>query len=316
MTPRLSGCAAAALGAGALVTLLASSAFAAVQTPCVRARVVPRVASVPANLPAFGYAVTQPTPMDIQLVKKSGTAPGPVTVTLGGAPVDGYTKVNLSSALEVGASYEMTIGGQCSYAATPDPGPFTFTVAAAAPLPTALATLSGTPTASTKDFGTTQFTIDATFKLDASMTPWASVYELLAVVDGKLVATKSTIASGDAKITATGWCDGSAPSSHTLALRARLPFTATLETAPASLTFDCPPPRVNGPTGTPINPSIPAVDGGGASSSTSSSGATPTNTSSSGGTFTCAAAPHERQSSRLALGMLLLGAVALRRRRA
>lgn len=145
------------------------------------------------------------------------------------------------------------------------------------------------------------------FTLDPAMKPWASIYKLNVVVDGQVVPTKVTLspAYDSATVTANGWCDAklSSTTSHTLQLRARLPFAATLDSDPVAATFTCPASTVttlpNDPAASPG--AVPAA--GGPSSTTSNAG--------SGG---CSAAPIRGASPFAALAVLLgVGLLARRR---
>ncbi len=317
---------------GAMV-LASAHAWAVAAPPCVAAKMYPSAAVIPANLPGFGYTALAAQASDVHLFKTTGGAPTTeVPVTL--AVTDGLVKITPTTPLIAGQSYELQYAPFCNNSITPNPGPYKFAAAAEAPLPTKIGTLQGTPSFTTKDFGTTQVTITATYLIDPEMKPWAAVYELFTVLDGKQLGTKATLSGTDSvQVNATGWCDASsaATQQHSLQLRAKLPFATTLETASAPLTFSCPAPNINTPLGTnpPVTPGGPttvptATSGGGSSSGNGNpkpSGTTSSGGSSSGSTFSCASAPvpsarSETTSAAALAGVaIVLGALSRRRRR-
>lgn len=307
--------------AGALA-ITAGSAFAMAPPPCMPAAMAPNASNIviPANIPGFGYTAVKAAEKDVHLFSTTGTQ---VELGVNVGPVEGqYIKVAPKTALVPGTAYRLEYDAFCSFGGTPTK-PLTFTAGAEAPLPTKLADLVGAPTATTKDFGTTQYSVVATFTVAAEMKPWLDVYQVALSVDGKLVPTTRAPGAADSfTATATGWCDATnaATKTHAVQLKARLPFAPSVETAVTQLTFDCPAPKITssppytGPTGGPA--------GGG-----SSSGSSPTNpTGGGGGTSTpgtsdsggCAIAGIPGAASPLALGAVALGiaaAVSRRRRR-
>ena len=299
----------------------ATSAFAMAPPPCMPAAMAPNVSNIviPANIPGFGYTAVKAAEKDVHLFSTTGTQ---VELGVNVGPVEGqYIKVAPKTALVPGTAYRLEYDPFCSFGATPAK-PITFTAGAEAPLPTKLADLVCAPTVTTKDFGTTQYSIVATFTLAAEMQPWLDVYQVALSVDGKLVPTTRAAGAADSfTATATGWCDATnaATKTHAVQLEARLPFAPSVETAVTQITFDCPGPKITtsppytGPTGGPA--------GGG-----SSSGSNPTNPTSSGGSSTpgtsnsggCAIADVPGAASPLPLGAVALGiaaAVSRRRRR-
>jgi hypothetical protein len=246
--------------------VISTAASAAPAMPCAPASVTPHAASIPANLPAFGYTAVNATANDIHLVTKSGT-PGEIALTLG-RTVDGYLEVKPSTPLTPGTAYELQFQAFCSYGAYPAE-PLAFVAAPEAPLPTKLGDVASAPTVSLKDYGTTQVSIAATYTLADEMKPWASVYELGIAFDGKVIETHPTVNGGVVQIAATGWCDAAsaALSKHTIQLQAHLPFAPPVAVAASTLDFTCPPPSINTP---PNDPATPPT--GNASSSSGASG--------------------------------------------
>lgn len=243
---------------------IASVVWAAPRAPCVHARVTPAAASIPANLPAFGYTALNAQPSDVHLVATSGTKIE-IPLTLG--PVEGsFLRVAPTTPLIAGTTYELTFASFCGYGTTPPPGPLVFTATAEAPLPTKVGQIVSAPKFTVKDFGTTQYTIAASYTLDPEMKPWASVYQLNVVFDGRAVETKVVPAGDGIEVAATGWCDQAtaATKKHTVQLRGKLAFAPTIETASSELEFDCPAPNIGTPTSNPV----PPEPGGGSSSGT------------------------------------------------
>jgi hypothetical protein len=290
---------------------IATTASAAPATPCVPATMTPLATSFPANLPAFGYTATTATASDVHLFA-TGTTRTEIPLTVGPAIENGYLKVVPTTPLVAGTSYELQYQAFCSYGAYPPSKPLTFTATADAPLPTTLGELTSGPTVTLTDYGTTQVAIAATYSIAAEMKPWAGVYQLGIVFDGKVVETHATVAAaGDAvKVDATGWCDAAsaATNKHTVQLRGRLPFAPSVETTSAPLDFVCPPPRIGTP---PNNGAVPPTTG---ASSSGSSGNNDGGTSSTSTTGGCSTSPGSAPASAASIG-LVLGLAALVRRR-
>jgi hypothetical protein len=285
-----------------------SIASAAVAAPCVPAQMTPRAASVPQNLPGFGYSALKATAADVHLYAMPAHTELPLAV----GPVEaGYLKVAPASPLTVGGSYQLEFTSFCDYGPTPKAGPVAFTVAAQAPLPTKIGTLQGSPAVATKDFGTTQFTIGAEYALDDEMKPWADVYELGLDVDGKTIETHPKLGAANAsvQVSALGWCDGpiAATKNHKVKLRARLPFAPNLETTVSEVAFDCPAVAIKTPP-----PGNPTPGGGGGGTSGSGGGTTTTITNSGGCAVSTAASS---SSSMLPAFASVLIAIAARRRK-
>jgi hypothetical protein len=291
------------LGSAALA--VTSAASAALPAPCVPATMTPRAATVPANLPGFGYSALKAAATDVHLYAMPAKTEVPVTV---GPVQDGWLKVVPSAALTVGGSYQLEFASFCDYGPIPKAPPVSFTVAAQAPLPTKLGTMQGSATVATKDFGTTQFTYAADYALDDEMKPWAEAYELGLEVDGKVIETRPKLAAANASVTinAVGWCDGpiAATKSHKVRLRARLPFAPIVESAISDVTFDCPAVAIKTPP--PANPTRPPGGGGGQPPGTST---TPVN--SGGCALAAGASAPAPLSAALAMGLVTL----LRRRK-
>ena len=190
-------------GLSACSTLLVSTTvWAVAQPPCVPATMTPKAAAIPANIPAFGYNALTATTSDVHLL--AGVAKTELPLTVGPAQ-GGLLKVAPTAALTPGQSYELQFNGFCTYGAFPAV-PLKFTAQAEAPLPTKLGDLQSGPTVALKDFGTTRYTITATYSVAPEMKPWSAVYDIFVVLDGKLVATKPTFnAAGDSvQLVATG----------------------------------------------------------------------------------------------------------------
>jgi MYXO-CTERM domain-containing protein len=254
----------------ALATLgVSSNAWSVAAPPCVPAAVMPRAKAVPANLPAFGYTALQATASDIHLFSLgNGRTEVPLTV---GPNENGWRKVVPASALVVGGSYELDFQSFCSYGPIPEKGPLTFTVKAASPIPTKLGDLQGAPQVTVKNFGTEQIAITATYALADEMKPWADVYELGLDFDGRTIETHTTLTADTVQVRALGWCDESnaKTNTHTIQLRARLPFTPVVDAAPAQATFACPAPSFSTPGApNPTKPSGAGTSGGGATPGT------------------------------------------------
>lgn len=300
-----------ALTCVAAATSFERAASAAAQAPCAPARVTPTAATIPANLPAFGYSALEATANDIHLV---ATSAGNVDVPLTLGPAEGgLLKIVPSTPLTVGATYRLTFESFCSYGAFKAQEPIDFTVAAAAPLPTKVGAAPGVPTVSVKDLGTSRFTIETSYELDAEMRPWASVYRLGLLVDDRAVETKVTLsAAGDrATIMATGWCDDALASKnqHALKLRARLPFTATLESPITTLDFACPAPNIKPPPPSTATPTPTVTPSPSASAANPASGS-----GSSGGCSASPTAVHGSVASASAWVLASVFALARRRR--
>ena len=264
----------------------------------------PKAAVIPANVPGFGYTALLAKSTDVHLFD---LAAGELPLTAG--PVaDGLLKVAPVTPLKPGSSYRLEFSPFCNYGAAPS-GPLTFTAAAEAPLPTKLGTAQAALAVTLKDYGTTQYTISGSFALDPEMKPWAGVYQLVVVLDGRLVGTKATLtpANDGVQVVATGWCDAAnaATKTHTLQLRGRLPFAPTVDTLSSTLDFVCPAPSIGTPANNP--PTGPA------STSTVPS-PQPTNTSSTA--HGCSVGSANGTSSSLPLLGLAIGLAALARRRA
>ena len=293
----------------AIVVRAASAGAAPAPGPvCTPATMSPRAASIPANLPGFAYTALAATTSDVQLYQ--GTSSTDLQVAVGPV-VDGLLKVLPKTPLVVGNTYRLEFSSFCQYGPTKPQDPVTFTVAPEAPLPTKLAGALAARSVSLHDYGTTAFTITTSAVLDPEMKPWQGIYQLVLVLDGKAVDTRSIIASDDTvKVSADGWCDAAlaATKNHNVQLRGRLPFAPTLDTLGAPMTFDCPAPAFGTSSGSP--PVAPPPG----SSSSSSGSATPGGTSSTtaGG---CAIAPPSARAALLPLIGLALGAVLVARRR-
>jgi len=291
------------------VTAIAAIAGAAPAPPCTPATMSPSAPSLPANFPGFAYTALAATANDVHLYQ--GTSSIEVALQVGPS-VDALLKVRPAAPLVVGGSYRLEFSPFCQYGATKPQGPITFTVAPEAPLPTKLAGALATPDVSLHDYGTTAFTITTSAALDPEMKPWQAVYQIVLVLDGKLITTRSIITSGHTvKVSADGWCDSglAATKSHTVLLRGRLPFAPTVETLGTPITFDCPAPAFGTPGGNP-----PVAPPPGTSSSSSGAAGTPSSGGSSGG---CAISPTVTRAALLpVLGLVLGAALVARRRRA
>ncbi len=299
-------------GLSTLAVLAAASAAGAAPVPvCTPATMSPHAAVIPANLPGFAYTALAATASDVQLYRGTSTTDLQVTV---GPAVDGLLKVVPKTPLIVGSTYRLEFSPFCQYGQTKPQGPVTFTVAPDAPLPTKLAGALATPSVSLHDYGTTAFTITTSAVLDPGMKPWQGVYQLVLVIDGKVLDTRSMIASDDTvKVTADGWCDAAlaGTKNHGVQLRGRLPFAPTLDTLGAPMTFDCPAPAFGSSSG---SPPVPPPPGSSSSSSGSTGTATPGGTSSAT-TGGCAMAPSSARTALLPLIGLALGAALVARRR-
>ncbi|MDB4941039.1 MAG: hypothetical protein JWP97_573 [Labilithrix sp.] len=293
----------------AAVTILATPgpAHAVAAPPCAPATITPRAAAVPANFPGFAYTASQGTAADVHL--KAGGEAQAVVVTPGEG---GLLKVTTVKPLAAGTSYSLDWEKVCTYGITPPPEPFSFTVTPEAPLPTTLGAAPAAPSVSTRDLGSTAFTITTSVTLAPEMKPWLAAYQLLVLLDGRLVATKATPGDGDTvALVADGWCDQAfaSRSDHKVSVRGRLTFAPTVETPPVDLTFACPAPKVA------VLPSDPATPPPGVTPRPASTvGVTPGTAGTTGG---CATAPGARDTSFAALGLGALALVsALARRRA
>jgi hypothetical protein len=231
-----------------LALSLSVPALAAPAMPCAPATMTPTAPLIPANLPAFAYSATGASASDVHLFAVAAQKTE-VALTLG-RTVDGLLEVKPVAALTPGTSYELSFASFCNYGAYPASKPLTFTATAEAPLPTKLADLKSGPTVTLKDYGTTKYTIAATYALAEEMKPWAGVYQLGIAFDGRLIETHpTTTATGDLQIDATGWCDtaSAATNKHTIQLRGRLPFAPFVQTASADMEFVCPAPKITTP---------------------------------------------------------------------
>ena len=294
---------------GLLAVSAASSAEAAPVPVCTPATMSPHAAIIPANLPGFAYTALAATSNDVHLFAGVSQTELPLTV----GPADGLIKVTPQGPLVVGSSYRLEFNAFCQYGPTKPQGPITFTVAEAAPLPTKLGAALATPSVSLHDYGTTAFTITSSTTLDPEMKPWQSLYQLVLVIDGKLVSTRSIISGDDTvKVSADGWCDAALASTkdHTVQLRGRLPFAPTLDTLGTPITFDCPAPAIGTPTGSP-----PVAPPPGSTPGTSSGGNAGTSSSNGGSSGGCAIAQSAPRSALLPLLGLALGLAAVTRRR-
>jgi len=299
--------------------VISTTVWAAPAMPCAPASVTPHAASIPANLPAFGYTAVNATTSDIHLLVKSG-APGEIALTLG-RTVDGYLEVKPSTPLTPGTAYELQFQAFCSYGAYPAE-PLAFVAAPEAPLPTKLGDVATAPTVSLKDYGTTQVSIAATYTLADEMKPWAAVYELGIAFDGKVIETHPTISGGTVQIAATGWCDAAsaALTKHTIQLQAHLPFAPPVAVPASTLDFTCPPPSINTPPSDPATPPTGNASSSGSSGSSGTSGSSgiddpnqPRRTTVNGCTTTTAMS--SGASSSIASIGLLFGLALLVRRR-
>jgi MYXO-CTERM domain-containing protein len=300
-----------------LSLLYCAAAAAAPAPPCVPASVVPRATSIPANLPGFGYDALTATSTDVHLLDTTGGGVElPMTV---GTVQDGLLKLTPASPLVAGKSYSLNFNAFCNYGPTPQ-GAIAFTATAAAPFPTTIGTLASGFAVSTKDFGTTQFTITGSYNLAAEMMPWAGVYDMFIVLDGKRVATKATVNGTRLDLTATGWCDAAtaATKNHSINLRGKLPFVPVVDSAITPTTFDCPAPNVTAPAGT--NPNVPTKSGPPSNPGSPNPGSpNPVgsgNVANTGGTSSCSVgSPGAASSFPFALAAIGL-AIVFRRRRA
>ena len=228
--------------------MIATSAWAAVAPPCTPATITPTATVVPANLPGFGYTALTATANDVHLFA-TGATRTEVALTVG--PAEGGLLKVKPSALVPGMSYELDYASFCSYGAYPPAGPLMFSVVAESPIPTKVGELQGVPTVVLKDYGTTQYTITASYSLDAEMKPWTGVYQMLVLLDGKPVDTKPTATADGVQVVGIGWCDqaNAALKTHTIGLRARLPFTPNVDSAVVTADFSCPAPAFTTPPG-------------------------------------------------------------------
>jgi uncharacterized protein (TIGR03382 family) len=286
------------------------TAIAAPAMPCAPATMTPTAAVVPANLPAFAYTATTATTNDVHLFAV-GAQKTELALTLG-RTVDGLLEVKPAAALTPGTSYELQFSSFCNYGAYPAAKPLSFTASAEAPLPTKLADLKSAPTVTLKDYGTTQYTIAATYTLADEMKPWAGVYELGISFDGRTIETHPTTTSGgELQIVATGWCDAASATKnkHSVQLRGRLPFAPFVQTDSADMDFVCPAPKITTPPG---NAAVPPGPGGTSSGTlpVGDDGAAGSSRSTASGCSTTAGT-----SSSSASIVLLFGVAALVRRR-
>lgn len=287
--------------------IVASSAAHAVAAPpsCIPATLVPSTQQpIPVNIPGFGYTALSAQASDLHLFQGSSSTDLGMTV---GASSDGLLKVLPATPLTPGTAYRIELSSFCGFSPTPDAGPFRFTAAPAAPLPTRLGDASAPLVATAQDRGTGSFRVAGAFALDPAMKPWASIYKLNVVVDGQVVPTKVTLspAYDSATVVANGWCDAklSSTTTHTLQLRARLPFAATLDSDPVAATFTCPASTVT------TLPNDPAASPGTVPTAGTPS-STPTKASSGG----CSASP-SRGGVPFGAAALVLGVGLLVRRR-
>jgi hypothetical protein len=210
---------------------------------CVPATMSPTSKSFPASLPGFAYSAQNATTSDVHLFAIGATRTElPLTV---GPVVDAWLQVKPATALVPGTSYELDFASFCSLADAPYPqAPLTFTVTDAVPLPTRFGDLQAPPTIILRYASTKQYLVTASYALAAEMKPWTSAYKLAMTFDGRPTKVASTFApSGDTvQIDAYGFCDGqsSTAGTHTVQLRATLPFAAPLELPSSEVTFTCP----------------------------------------------------------------------------
>jgi uncharacterized protein (TIGR03382 family) len=297
----------AGLSSGAAVLVAASAAHAIAAPPsCIPATLVPTTQQpIPVNIPGFGYTALAAQASDVHLFEGAGGADLGVTV---GSPEGGLLKALPAAPLTPGTSYRIEFSSFCGYSTTPEAGPFRFTAAPAAPLPTRVGDAASPLVATAQDRGTGAFRVIGAFTLDPAMKPWASIYKLNVVVDGQVVPTKVTLspAYDSASVVADGWCDAklSSATSHTLQLRARLPFAATLDSDPVTSTFTCPASTVT------TLPNDPATSPG-----TVPTGTAPGSTTSSASSGGCSAAPGRGASPFAALALSVGIALLVRRRR-
>ena len=260
-----------ALSVGALVAVPAvaeRSAWAIAAPPCTPAAVVPRATTIPANLPAFAYTATTATAANIHLA--DNTTRGAQALTIGRVQ-DGLLEVLPSPGLVEGHSYTLDFDPMCTYSVMPTPAPITFTAGPAAPLPTAMGDTPRLSVATVNDYGTSAFTLTTSIALDPSMKPWMGVYQVVVMLDGKVLSTKINQPDADSlALTATGWCDATLSSAthHTVSVRGRLPFAPTVDTTAAALDFVCPAPSIGTSGSDPATP--PAVTPGTPGTSTTS----------------------------------------------
>ncbi len=220
-------------------------------------------------------------------------------LTLG--PVSGgLLKVVPTTPLTVGHTYELNFSPFCSYGATMPQGPIKFTAVASTALPTKLGDLQGTPTFTVKDYGTTEYTIGASYLLADEMKPWSGIYELVVSFDGEEIETHATVSGGTVQISTLGWCDATTAHAmpHQLVLKAKLPFAPDVQTDATAMSFSCPAPNIGTPPpGNPVQPPL-----------------TPTATAGSPGKAGGCSASGGSASSSAALGLVLAISALLRRR--
>jgi uncharacterized protein (TIGR03382 family) len=206
------------------------------------------------------------------------TTNGKVNVPLTLGPVvDGLLKVVPTSPLTAGTTYELDFSPFCSYGPTMPQGPIKFTAVATTALPTKVGDLQGAPTFAVKDYGTSEYTLSASYALADEMKPWSRIYALVISFDGEEIETHATVAGSSLQISALGWCDTTTARAmpHKLVLKAKMPFAPALQTVAADLSFSCPAPNIGTPPpGNPTQPpfapaATPAVPGkaGGCSAS-------------------------------------------------
>ncbi|MCA9583742.1 MAG: hypothetical protein KC657_00115 [Myxococcales bacterium] len=252
--------------------LAPSAASAAAPPPCMPAVVAPATSAIPVNLPGFAYTALKATTQDIHLYDAATRQELPVRLE----PSAGVMKMTPQDPLVVGTRYRIESKPFCSYSAVPAQEPFEFVAAAAAPIPTTVGTLRGAPTVKVEDRGTAKLIVNASYELTDEMKPWATVYQLLVVVDGRPIATKTTFSSplASADLSATGWCDetNAGTATHTIQLRARLPFSPDIDSATTTATFDCPAPKIAKPPAPTIAPGATPPPGAPAQPASSSGG--------------------------------------------
>lgn len=239
------------------VLLFGPEASAAVQSACTPATMTPNAATIPVNFPGFGYDALMAMPSDVHLYDTTnGTTEVPLTV---GPVVDGLLKVVPSTPLTVGHMYELNFSPFCSYGATMPQGPIKFTAVASTALPTKLGDLQGTPTFTVKDYGTSQYTLGATYLLADEMKPWSEIYELVVSFDGEEIETHATVSGSTVQIATLGWCDATTAHAmpHQLVLKAKLPFAPEVQTSATAMSFSCPAPNIGTPPpGNPVQPPL------------------------------------------------------------
>ncbi|MEO6418716.1 MAG: hypothetical protein ABIP39_04885 [Polyangiaceae bacterium] len=245
--------------------LVGATASAAPAPSCTPATMSPNATMLPVNFPGFAFNALKATTNDVHLFDTTGGTMMETPLTIGPV-VDGLLKVVPTSPLTAGHTYELDFSPFCSYGATMPQGPIKFTAVATTPFPTRVGDLQGTPTYTVKDYGTTQYTLGASYLLADEMKPWAGVYALVVSFDGEEIETHATVTGSTVQISTLGWCDATTAHAmpHQVVLKAKLPFAPELQTTAADLAFSCPAPNIaTPPPGNPVQPpSTPVATAG------------------------------------------------------